>query len=422
MLLIRKLIVIFTLFLCGFCSFIVEIYADTHTATSCSLSNVTAAYNAASVGDVVAMPAGNCSWSTGLTITKGIALQGAGVDATTIINTGTRSLIDISVSSNVTVRITGIYFDNVSNNDSRNAINVNGKTDGSFGLTKLRIHNNTFNKGARAVHVKGWVYGLLDNNTFINSDVAVGITGDNNYSWSRPIIAGTADALFIEDNTFIIDNNADREPNEQIYHQEGGRTVVRYNTFDGTSYTAGNSLFFDSHGNQNYYVGTNADFRGQPILEIYGNTFSSYKTYRMIYLRGGSVLFWGNTLTNAVVSPDILQATDEESWQTAFFSVLATKWSAQDQINNSFFWNNTYNEIPIADIVLRKSSDSTFIQKDRDYFMHAPQSSGGKSTYYGRAGGEMTFSSEGANAYYPYEPYTYPHPSRSTPNSPLRLR
>ena len=54
--------------------------------------------------------------------------------------------------------------------------------------------------------------------------------------------------------------------------------------------------------------------------------------------------------------------------------------------------------------------------------MHAPQSSGGKSTYPTRAGAaDMTFSSSGANAYYPYTPYPYPHPLTvtSTPTSIL---
>lgn len=393
-------------------------WADTHTAASCSRSDVAEAYKAASAGDFVTIPAGNCSWSSGLTIAKAIILQGARVGLTKITNIGTSSLIKINLSSDVVVRITGIYFDNITNTDSRNAIDVNGKKDGSFGLTQLRIDHNTFNKGSRAIHTIGQVYGVIDNNNFINCNIAIGITGDNNYSWSRPIIAGTANALFIEDNTFTINNDVDSEPNEQIYHQEGGRTVTRYNTFNGTAYTNGNSLFFDSHGNQNYYKGNSFDFRGQPIIEVYNNEMYAYKSYRMVYFRGGSVLFYNNTMTTKTGSAPSIDVTEEEGWQTKFFDPLDDTWNAQDQIMNSFFWGNTSNGNAITDVSLGSESDSGFIKKDRDYFMHAPQSSGGLSTYTGRAGGDMTFSSEEANAYYPYTAYTYPHPLRVVPSVP----
>lgn len=396
-------------------------WATTYTAVSCSFADVTTALNAAKTGDIVAIPNGNCSWSSPLTIAKGITLRGAGIDSTIITNIGTESLIDVNLSSNVPIRITGIYFDNVSTITTRNAIDVNGKLDGSFALTKLRIDHNTFKKGKRAVHVRGWVYGVIDNNNFLNCDIGVGISGDDNYSWMRAIAAGTADALFIETNTFTINNDTDREPNEQVYHQGGGRTVTRYNTFDGTSYTVGNSLFFDSHGNNNYYTGTSSDFRGQPILEIYMNTFKAHKTYSMLYFRGGSLLVWNNALSITTGTTQKMILTEEESWQLLVFPTLATVWPAEDQINNSFFWNNTFNGSPIG-VQLKNVSDTTFIQENRDYFLHAPQSTGGKSIYVGRAGGAMTFSSVVANAYYPYTPYAYPHPLTTIPAAPQNLQ
>ena len=52
--------------------------ADTHTAASCSQADVTAAISAASDGDVVIVPAGNCTWGSTLIINKGISLQGPG--------------------------------------------------------------------------------------------------------------------------------------------------------------------------------------------------------------------------------------------------------------------------------------------------------------------------------------------------------
>ena len=52
--------------------------AATVTASSCSLSNVQTAVNNATAGDTVTVPSGNCTWADGVTISKGITVQGAG--------------------------------------------------------------------------------------------------------------------------------------------------------------------------------------------------------------------------------------------------------------------------------------------------------------------------------------------------------
>jgi hypothetical protein len=52
--------------------------AATINATGCSQANVQTAINAASNGDIVAVPAGGCSWSSGISFSKAIKLQGAG--------------------------------------------------------------------------------------------------------------------------------------------------------------------------------------------------------------------------------------------------------------------------------------------------------------------------------------------------------
>lgn len=53
--------------------------ASTITAASCNTSDVQTAINSAAEGDTVIIPAGTCSWTTGVTISgKGIIVQGAG--------------------------------------------------------------------------------------------------------------------------------------------------------------------------------------------------------------------------------------------------------------------------------------------------------------------------------------------------------
>jgi len=355
--------------------------AATINASSCSESDVQSAVNAASNGDIVQVPSGHCTWNSTLILTRGITLTGAGAGSTIITyGSGADPMVEISVPADLPIRISGMKFDLLASPGIyRTAIDAGGKTDGSFGLTQLRIDHCAFNKGSTVIQIGGWVSGVIDNNTLTNADRGILLVGDDNHAWERPIEAGTANAVFIEDNHFILDDNVDRDPNEQIYHQEGARSVVRHNTFDSRSMTKYDSCPFDSHGNQNYYTGTSQDFRGQPIVEIYENNFYIHHSYRIIYLRGGSILIYNNKFTyESGSAPTAIELTEEESWQTSFFSPLATTWPAQDQINNSFFWGNTLNGSPIADISLNETHDATFIQKDRDYFMHAPQATGGK--------------------------------------------
>jgi hypothetical protein len=392
--------------------------ADTHNAARCDRADVITAITAAAAGDTVTVPPGTCTWTTPITITKSLYLIGAG-PTSTIINHGyAGTLIDISLTSDIPVRISGFYFKQTTNNPGYRLIQVNGKKDGSFALTKLRIDNNKFEKGSRTVQVNGWVEGLIDNNTFLNCNIAIGINGDNDYAWTRTITAGSANALFIENNTFTTTNDADREPNQPIYHQEGARTVTRYNTFDASAYTNGNGIPYDSHGNQDLYAEAGA-FRGQPIVEVYANIFTSYKAYAMMDIRGGSSLIWNNAFTRITGSGHTIRLWEEEAWSKSHFPAgLDTEWPAEDQVTNTFIWGNTLNGAALTAVTFNDAVKTpTFIQENRDYFMHAPQATGGKSTYTDRLGaagngadGTLTFSAEGANAYNGYTGYTCPHP------------
>ena len=85
--------------------------ANTLNAASCNASDVQGAINSASEGDTVLIPAGTCTWTSGVTISgKGIILQGAGsgrivaTSSTTLaIGTGTLAL---TISSS---RVDGTY-------------------------------------------------------------------------------------------------------------------------------------------------------------------------------------------------------------------------------------------------------------------------------------------------------------------------
>jgi hypothetical protein len=73
-------------------------------------------------------------------------------------------------------------------------------------------------------------------------------------------------------------------------------------------------------------------------------------------------------------------------------------------------WNNTYNGAVDSTAAWNTLTDTIFMHKNRDFFLHAPAATGGYESWPDSAGSwQMTYTA-GANAYYPYTPYTYPHP------------
>jgi hypothetical protein len=425
----KILCLVLALFMPGF----LASWAATRVSASCSLADVTAAVSSAAEGDTVTIPAGSATWTGSLTVTKGITIQGQGGAVTVLTASGNIALFVLSPGSDKSMRITGIGFVG-----GYGTVHLSGAMDGSYVWDKFRIDHCSFASTSTAIWAAGWLEGLIDHNSFLNVNRGILVYGDDDYAWNRPIAAGTSHALFIEDNAFTITNAGGAGLNECVYHQDGARTVIRHNTFDASAYTIDNAYIFDSHGNFQYWINNpQKDQRGQPIIEIYNNTFLANRIAFFIPLRGGSVLVHDNTFTvTGASAATVVGMTDEESWQTTLFSPLRTAWPAQDQVSNMFIWNNTLkgNIALVADI---HPEDAPFFQQDRDYFLHAPQSSGGYEYFTGsRAGGStaaptasdtgsMAFSSSGANAYYPYTPYTYPHPlqgAATAPGIPTGLR
>lgn len=268
---------------------------------------------------------------------------------------------------------------------------------------------------------------MVDNNAFTDVAIPIRIVGGDSADWNRVIAPGTANAVFIEDNTMTVSNYAtcESDADGDIYHQDGGRTVIRYNTFN--SLCSGQSTFVDGHGNQSSNPWT--DMRGIVMTEIYNNTVNFAYTYRFLYIRGGSSLIWGNAF-NCTTCGGFIVFTEEESWTSGgpfTPKPFVSSWFAHDQINNTFVWGNTRNGSSYNAVSLQvPGTDSAFIQQNRDYFLHAPCGASDSQDPYGntcshgyeswpdtQGNDDMTFSSSGNNAYYPYTPYIYPHPLRT---------
>ncbi|MDE1940869.1 MAG: LamG domain-containing protein, partial [Patescibacteria group bacterium] len=220
------------------------------TASSCSLSDVQAAINAVSSGGTVDVPSGNCTWNSGLTITRPIVLVGAGAGLTTITsnyptNAGFITYRPLVPSANDRFRITGFTF----NNGGKSTYMLYPYND-SITPEYIRIDHNAFNLvpgagSARAIGINGTIFGVADDNDIYLGDgmSALGFAGTNYTQWaSIPRSFGAAENFYFEDNTITGSGDVLSSGGQ------GGRYVVRYNSYESS--LADLAGIFDQHGNQ----------------------------------------------------------------------------------------------------------------------------------------------------------------------------
>ena len=250
--------------------------------------------NQAQNGDTITLPAGIFAWTTKVTISKAITLQGAGVGST-IVKDAVQSgqLIHWSLVAGLPSRLTGIEFQDGGRLTTADAPGGILRVDGS----------NTNGSSFRWDHCK-WndlngysvfdtVIGVIDHNSFVKTHRRYtiyvygsrwngqGIYGDG--SWAAPTGFGSSQFLFIENNTFT--------NNDPVYFGlitdalAGARFVLRYNAiYNG---------YPTDHGTE-----SGGRIRGSRAMEVYNNTYTGTN---MANFAGGSrssrVLFHHNTIS-----------------------------------------------------------------------------------------------------------------------------
>src|ERR1700737_774041 len=240
-------------------SFVSSLRANTINALSCSQTAVQAATLLATVTDIVNIPAGNCTWNSPVTISKGMVLQGAGQDLTVISASGT-DLLKIN-GDGTAFRLTGMAF---TGNNSFVAIQIDGRFSG------LRIDHVKFTNLTRRAVAIGYnntitnnpaIYGLLDHITYVNNAChPFGLHyGRELDSWNQPDNWGTNQAFYVEDSTFTWNVATTVLSECTVWDQEhGARAVFRHNTMtNGTMY--------------GHDTGSTQQSRGNRIKEVYSN-------------------------------------------------------------------------------------------------------------------------------------------------------
>jgi hypothetical protein len=306
--------------------------AATLQSSTGNLSDVQAAVNVAKPGDTVVLPSGNFVWTNVLRLSKSVTLAGAGANSTFVSRDSgigyTGELVSINPTSDVPVRVTGIHFDSVGVGYGYHrlpCVAIWGPQGGSWGLTQIRIDNCYFNGGEDAVEWNYRAYGVVDSSTFHNCTYGVVAYADGDYDWSRPIVYGSSNAGYVEDCTFKFDSGISAF-DTVVDLNRGGRLVFRHCNFDLSAFPGYNfGSIWMTHGNQAYWTGNQSadNARAGVLLEVYNNTITVNQGYRITYLRGGRALVYGNSFTFLNSSPPIVTMTDEEGYDSRWFSTSA---------------------------------------------------------------------------------------------------
>ena len=299
-----------------------------YTAASCNYSDVNAVINGpthiAVDGDVINIPAGTCTWSTGIIVPSGIGItiQGYGTPNSTPAAFGASA----SCSTGTVLNLTGanpaflatVNYGNSTMRFSCMALNyssgantallVRGRCTSS-GCPNLRVDNTSYSGWAnhRAAGIAYGIsavddmFGVYDHNTVVGPGtgitfvelnhatyLGVGYNGDN--SWAQSEAYGSNHFMFFENNVLdSIGAFTDDEANaEDLAHEGGTREVIRYNQYNNMG-----GIAMGWHGTE-----SNGRPRSGRVFEFYGNTYtckSGNSCDSVSGWRGGTGLVWGNT-------------------------------------------------------------------------------------------------------------------------------
>ena len=299
-----------------------EAEGGTIYAGSASIIDVKTAVDRAVDGDRVIVPAGQASWTSTLTITKGITIQGqttvagAGtsgpnggasptvVDGTIILDdvpivNDNAKLFDVNLTQNQTFRLTGITFRHGARTkapSNNGVVTIRGAVHGATGTGSVRIDHCLFDLlYQNSIVLSGWITNsVVDHcvgnywHNIFTAKVANGngwnggdAFGSSSYA-DAPYL-GSEKFVFFEDCT--INNTTNTQTCGNIDSYGGARYVVRHCYFNGTAP--------NTHGTE-----TGGKLRGTRLHEWYQNTYHySFGGGQPGLMRAGTGISWGNAVT-----------------------------------------------------------------------------------------------------------------------------
>lgn len=255
-------------------------------ATSCERADVAAAIDAAASGATVKIPAGTCTWTAPIAITKSVTLEGAGETQTLIQAGNSDGLLSVEGAGGG-FRLTGIGFGGLTSgplialNGSISALRIDHVTFTNIHDLCILIGYYTWYQSNVALRV------VFDHVTYVNDEEHGFLrTYGSDDSWNQPDALGSDDAIFIEDSTFAW-NVASPGANAHVNDGEhGARIVIRHNQIQN-----GQLQWHDT--------GSTQQARSTRVLELYSNTFECTVDncgWGAIGLRGGTGVAFDNAI------------------------------------------------------------------------------------------------------------------------------
>ncbi len=258
-------------------------------AASCSGADVQTAIDSANPGDTVHVPAGTCSWSSGVSF-SGIELVGQGsTSGGTEISDG---MVTLTKHAQAITRLSGFSFTGTDPH-----IEAGGSASGKpYVIDSNYVRSDVSGNEARAVHLSA-NGGILHHNEFeavdwTNADVFNTQTSED---WTDPATFGTDDTtgernIYFEDNTFT--SIVETMPDGDV----GSRLVIRHNHYIDSS------IVF--HGGQ---PNDSSPGGGTRQFEVYDNEFervsNSIPLNKWVWARGSTGVIANNVMAKAD-SPD----------------------------------------------------------------------------------------------------------------------
>jgi hypothetical protein len=298
----------------------------TADATQASVQSCIDGITSATSGEfTIHIQAGTENWTTSVNVnmndTSGagnmtnvtvLNIIGAGIGNTVITDTGTATtfgsarLFVVSTKSGKKVRISGMTLNantSVGTGSSSCLVLING-TGTETRLDTIQFNFSRPTNGANSNGIKWWqtngAYGLIDNCTFNVTGLnyggnpiqvlGAGSGSGDTVAWrGRAFTPGTANATYVENNTFTMESPG----NDFLDGYSGARIVARYNTLHGSSGGA--------HGNDSTAAGDSVHTQ-----EMYNNSYDNIcgesecnsgtnRPWAFMW-RGGTGVFYNNRI------------------------------------------------------------------------------------------------------------------------------
>lgn len=372
---------------------------STGTSASCSYTDVADCLDdaGATAGSTIVLPAcDTTAWTSGITISVGLTLQGGGPGVTKIRTNNTVNPL-FTVGANNTV-ITGLTIygpDTATGNQTTRAIQINGSTG-------VRIHNIYFlrdeARGGNAVAPIQGATGVIDNCYFdyTTEQISIRGSGATRTEWAEDTALGSSAQLYVENNTFVDSLGL---IGHAVLGDEGCKMVVRHNDISGQD--------VDAHG----YCSTASGVRQ---LEIYSNKFTETTYEYGLNLRGSTGVVFKNVFLPTHYFIPAIRLTEYRVTESGCYDNCCTEYPCLDQIGRGknqalepmYFWGDLYDSnkdgtaedtygVDYFFAVVNQNATSectpdvhtnTFIVENQDYYKSATTAKSG------------------------YTPYTCPHP------------